>query len=167
VHTGDILEAMHDQTPVQIAWVTPDLDATEKALTTLLGAKKWIRMPGVHFGPDACTYRGKPADFVADISLSYAGDTQLELIAPVQGESIYTEFLDKSGAGLHHICIESDDLERALAQRDAEVVQRGVMPGGMEFAYVSAEGAGVPYIEIAHIPSEIRSFFDYVKQEQR
>ena len=74
---------MLDQTPVQIAWVTRDLDATEKALTTLLGAKKWIRMPGVHFGPDTCTYRGRPADFVADISLSYAGDTQLELIAPV------------------------------------------------------------------------------------
>jgi hypothetical protein len=31
---------MPDQTPVQIAWVTRDLDATEKALTTLLGAKK-------------------------------------------------------------------------------------------------------------------------------
>ena len=82
---------MADQTPVQIAWVTRDIDATEKALTTLLGAKKWIRMPGVHFGPDTCTYRGGPADFVADISLSYAGDTQLELIAPVTGESIYTE----------------------------------------------------------------------------
>ena len=158
---------MHDQTPVQIAWVTPDLDATEEALTTLLGAKKWIRMPAVHFGPDTCTYRGRPADFVADISLSYAGETQLELIAPVRGESIYTEFLDRAGAGLHHICIETDDLERALAQRDAEVVQRGLMPGGMEFAYVSAEGAGVPYIEIAHIPPEIRAFFDYVKQEQR
>jgi catechol 2,3-dioxygenase-like lactoylglutathione lyase family enzyme len=166
VHAGDILEAMHDQTPVQIAWVTPDLDATEKALTTLLGAKKWIRMPGVHFGPDTCTYRGRPADFVADISLSYAGDTQLELIAPVAGESIYTEFLARAGAGLHHVCIETDDLERALADRDAEVVQRGLMPGGMEFAYVSAEDAGVPYIEIAHIPPEIRAFFDYVKQEQ-
>jgi catechol 2,3-dioxygenase-like lactoylglutathione lyase family enzyme len=158
---------MHDQTPVQIAWVTPDLDATEEALTTLLGAKKWIRMPAVHFGPDTCTYRGRPADFVADISLSYAGETQLELIAPVRGESIYTEFLDRAGAGLHHICIETDDLERALAQRDAEVVQRGLMPGGMEFAYVSAEGAGVPYIEIAHIPPEIQAFFDYVKQEQQ
>jgi hypothetical protein len=158
---------MHDQTPVQIAWVTRDLEATEKTLTMLLGAKKWIRMPGVYFGPDSCTYRGKPADFIADISLSYAGDTQLELIAPVQGDSIYTEFLDRSGPGLHHICIESDNLERALAQRNAEVVQRGVMPGGMEFAYVSAEAAAVPYIEIAHIPSEIRSFFDYVKQEQR
>jgi hypothetical protein len=25
----------------------------------------------------------------------------------------------------------------------------------------------VPYIEIAHIPPEIRAFFDYVKQEQQ
>jgi hypothetical protein len=158
---------MHAQTPVQIAWVTPDLDATEKALPTLLGAKKWIRMAAVHFGPDACTYRGRPADFVADIALSYAGDTQLELIAPVRGVSIYTEFLDRAGPGLHHICVEVDDVERALAERNAEVVQRGLMPGGMEFAYVSAEGAGVPYIEIAHIPPEIRAFFDYVKQEQR
>jgi len=158
---------MIDQTPVQIAWVTRDLDATEKALTMLLGAKKWIRMPGVHFGPDACTYRGKPADFVADISLSYAGETQLELIAPANGQSIYTDFLDRAGAGLHHICIEVDDVERALAERDAEAVQRGLIPGGMEFAYVSAEAAGVPYIEIAHIPPVIRAFFDHVKQEQQ
>ena len=158
---------MFDQTPVQIAWVTRDLDATEKALTILLGAKKWIRMPGVHFGPDACTYRGKPADFVADISLSYAGETQLELIAPVNGQSIYTDFLDRAGAGLHHICIEVEDVERALAERDAEAVQRGLMPGGMELAYVSAEAAGVPYIEIAHIPPVIRAFFDHVKQEQQ
>ena len=158
---------MLDQTPVQIAWVTRDLDTTERALTTLLGAKKWIRIAGVHFGPDTCTYRGRPADFVADISFSYAGDTQLELIAPVTGESIYTDFLDSVGPGLHHICIEVDDIERALAERDAEVVQRGVMVGGMEFAYVSAEEAGVPYIEIAHIPPMIRAFFDYIKQEQK
>jgi catechol 2,3-dioxygenase-like lactoylglutathione lyase family enzyme len=157
---------MPDQTPVQIAWVTHDLDATETTLTALLGAKKWVRMAGVHFGPEACTYRGEPADFVADISLSYAGDTQLELIAPVSGESIYTEFLDRCGPGLHHICIEADDVQAALDEHDVEVVQRGVMPGGMEFAYVSAAQAGVPYLEIAHISPEIRAFFDYVKQEQ-
>jgi hypothetical protein len=157
---------MPDQTPVQIAWVTQDLAATETTLTALLGAKKWVRIAGVHFGPEACTYRGRPADFVADISLSYAGDTQLELIAPVSGESIYTEFLDRCGPGLHHICIEADDVQAALDERDAEVVQRGVMPGGLEFAYVSAAQAGVPYIEIAHISPEMRAFFDYVKQEQ-
>jgi hypothetical protein len=156
---------MHAQTPVQIAWVTTDLAATESALTTLLGAKKWIRVPDVHFGPDSCTYRGRPADFTAHISFSYAGDTQLELIAPVAGESVYTEFLDRAGPGLHHICVEVDDVDAAIGA--AEVVQRGVMPGGMEFAYVTAASAGVPYLEIAHIPPEIQAFFDYVKQEQQ
>ena len=38
--------------PVQIAWVTHDLDATETALTGLLGVKKWVRLPEVHFAPD-------------------------------------------------------------------------------------------------------------------
>jgi catechol 2,3-dioxygenase-like lactoylglutathione lyase family enzyme len=163
---------MHDQTPVQIAWVTRDLDATERALTRLMGAKKWVRMPDVHFGPDTCTHRGQPADYVADVSLSYAGDTQLELIAPVRGESIYTEFLEAAGPGLHHVAIEAadpDTFETMLrdAERDgAPVVSQGVMPGGMRFAYVSAAQAGIPYLEIAHVPSEIRAFFDYVKQEQ-
>lgn len=156
---------MRNQTPVQIAWVTTDLDATEGALTTMLGAKKWIRVPNVHFGPDTCTFRGRPADFVADVSFSYAGDTQLEVIAPVSGDSVYSEFLERSGPGLHHVCVETDDIDEAIG--GAEVVQRGVMPGGMEFAYVSAAAAGVPYIEIAHIPSDIRAFFDYVKQEQQ
>ena len=163
---------MLDQTPVQIAWVTRDLDATEMALTTLLGAKKWVRIPSVHFAPDACTFRGRPADFVADISLSYAGDTQLEIIAPISGESIYTEFLDRAGPGLHHISIEAADTDAFDAaivdaeRHGAPVVQEGVMPGGMRFAYVSAERAGVPYIEIAHNSPEIRAFYDYVKQEQ-
>ena len=164
---------MHAQTPVQIAWVTRDLDATEKALTTLLGAKKWVRMPDVHFGPDACTLHGRPADFVATISLSYAGDTQLELIAPVKGDSIYTEFLDTAGPGLHHVCVEAPNAEEFdAALRDAErngipVAAQGTMPGGMRFAYVSAAEAGVPYVEIAYIPDEIKAFFDYVKQEQQ
>ncbi len=163
---------MHDQTPVQIAWVTRDLAATEAALSALLGAKKWVRMPGVQFGPDSCTYRGKPADFVADISLSYAGATQLELIAPVSGASIYTEFLDRCGAGLHHVCVALADtasFDDALvdAERNGSpVVMSGTMPAGMRFAYVSAEQAGVPYLEFAYLPPEIHAFFSYIKQEQ-
>jgi catechol 2,3-dioxygenase-like lactoylglutathione lyase family enzyme len=160
------------QTPVQIAWVTHDLDATEAALTALLGAKKWVRMPDVRFGPDTCTYRGAPADFVAHISLSYAGDMQLELIEPVTGDSIYSEFLRDCGPGLHHICMRADDRAAfAAALRDAgalgvDVVTQGVMPGGMEFAYLSAPAAGIPFVEIAYIPDDIQAFFEYIKQEQ-
>jgi catechol 2,3-dioxygenase-like lactoylglutathione lyase family enzyme len=162
------------QTAVQIAWVTPDIDATEAALTGLLGVKKWVRLPDVHFAPDTCTYRGEPADFHASISLSYLGEMQLELIAPVRGESIYREFLrENPNGGLHHICTEAVDVEHfdaalaAAVQRGTDIVSQGVMPGGIRFAYLSEAAAGVPYLELAHIPDEIRSFFDHIKQEQQ
>jgi catechol 2,3-dioxygenase-like lactoylglutathione lyase family enzyme len=164
---------MLNQTPVQLAWVTADLDATERSLSALLGARTWVRMPGVHFGPDTCTHHGRPADYTADISLSYAGDLQLELIAPGTGDSVYSEFLDRSGSGLHHVCVEVADEAAfdaavvAAIDRGATVAAQGVMPGGMRFAYVSDEQAGVPYVEIAHIPDEIRQFFDYVRQQQQ
>ncbi|MCV7377336.1 lactoylglutathione lyase [Mycobacterium alsense] len=161
------------QSPTQIAWVTRDLDATETALTGLLGVRKWVRIPDVHFPPDACSYHGKPADFVASISLSYLGDTQLELISPVRGENIYSDFLRESGPGLHHICVEAESpaqFDAALAdvaERGAAVVQQGVMPGGIQFAYVSAPQAGVPFLEIAYVSPEMRAFYDYIKKEQR
>jgi catechol 2,3-dioxygenase-like lactoylglutathione lyase family enzyme len=161
------------QSPTQIAWVSADLDATETALTGLLGVRKWIRIPDVHFAPESCSYQGKPADFVASISLSYLGDMQLELISPVRGENVYSDFLRDSGPGLHHICMEAESPEQfdaALAEatdQGAPVVQQGVMPGGIQFAYVSAPQAGVPFIEIAYISPEMRAFYDYIKQEQR
>ncbi len=160
------------QSPTQIAWVTLDLAATETALTGLLGVRKWVRIPDVHFAPDSCSYLGKPADFVASISLSYLGDMQLELISPVRGENIYSDFLRDRGPGLHHVCMEAENLEgfdAALAEaadHGAAVVQQGVMPGGIHFAYVSAPQAGVPFIEIAYISPDMRAFYDYIKQEQ-
>ena len=159
--------------PVQIAWVTHNLDATETALTGLLGVRKWVRIPDVHFAPDTCTYRGEPADFVASISLSYLGDMQLELISPVRGENIYSDFLRESGPGLHHICIEApspegfDEVLSDAADQGAAVVQQGVMPGGLQFAYVSVPQAGVPFVEIAYVSSEMRAFYDYIKREQK
>jgi hypothetical protein len=55
----------------------------------------------------------------------------------------------------------------AAADHGAPVVQQGVMAGGIQFAYVSAPQAGVPFIEIAYISPEMRAFYDYIKQEQR
>jgi hypothetical protein len=159
--------------PVQVAWVTHDLGATETALTGLLGVKKWIRLPDVHFAPDTCSYLGRPADFVASISLSYLGDMQLELIEPVRGPNIYSDFLRDRGPGLHHICVEADSLENfdatltSAAEHGAAVAQQGVMPGGLRFAYLSAPQSGVPFLEIAHFSAEMQQFFDYIKQEQR
>lgn len=76
-HRGLFCEAMTlgARLPIQIAWVTHDLDAAEAALTGLLGVNNWARMPDVHFTSDTGTYRGEPADFVADIPVSCLGES--------------------------------------------------------------------------------------------
>ncbi|MBM0123526.1 VOC family protein [Pimelobacter simplex] len=152
----------------QLAWVTDDLDATEQALGATLGAVAWTRMPAVHFGPDACTLRGEPADFTADVSLSYAGDLQLELIRPVTGTSIYTEFLAERGPGLHHVCCEVASMDEALdrAERDGfAVVQAGTMAGGlMRFAYLDTAAAGASYVELAEISPDLQAMFAQIKE---
>lgn len=151
----------------QLAWVTDDLDATEQVLGAAFGASTWTRMPGVHFGPDACTVRGEPADFTADISLSYAGDLQLELIRPVAGPAIYTEFLAERGSGLHHVCCEVPDMDAALEQAERDglaVVQAGPMAGGlMRFAYLDTSAAGASYVELAEISADLQAMFADIK----
>lgn len=151
---------------VQVAWVVTDLDAAEQLFAGQFGTGAWTRLEAIHFAPDSCTYRGQPADFTADVSLAYSGDLQLELIRPVSGDSIYTEFLAASGPGLHHVCWEVDDLEAAVAaagRAGLDVLQRGTMAGMMEFAYVDGAAAGAPYVELARLGPEIRAFFETVK----
>ena len=52
-----------------------------------------------------------------------------------------------------------EQFDAALAEaadRGAAVVQQGVMPGGIQFAYVSAPQAGVPFMEIAYVSPEMQ-----------
>jgi catechol 2,3-dioxygenase-like lactoylglutathione lyase family enzyme len=154
---------------IQTAWVVEDITRSEQFFVDHFGVRKWIRIPDVHFGPDTCTYRGAPADFVAHVAMAYIGDMQLELIQPVSGDSIYTEFLERSGPGLHHVCFVPDDFDSAVAQAEQDgvpVVQRGSMGGGlMEFAYIDGRDAGVPYVELARLGPRMEDFYVAIKEQ--
>ena len=152
----------------QLAWVTDDIAATETLLHEQFGSGRWTRIPDVRFDPEHSSLRGRPSGFTAHISLAYAGDLQLELIEPVAGESVHTEFLDRHGPGLHHVCFEVDDLAAACARADAAgvpVLQRGsMMDGEIEFAYLDGSAAGAPYLELARIGPRMREFYDAVRR---
>lgn len=151
----------------QLAWVTEDIGATSALLSRSFGVGAWTQLPDIHFDPEHCTLHGAPADFVVHVALAYAGDLQLELIQPVRGASIYTEFLDRCGPGLHHLCFEVDDMSVARAAAEADglpVVQAGsMMAGAMEFAYVDGSAHGVPYVELARIGPDMQAFFAAIK----
>jgi hypothetical protein len=152
---------------IQLAWVVADVAAAEQHLTALRGIRQWTRLPDIRFGPDSCEYRGSPADFTAHISMAYVDDLQLELIQPVTGVSIYTEFLERSGGGLHHLCFETADLDetlRSAAAQGMDVVQRGDMAhGAIRFAYLDGAVHGVPYVELAQLDDGMRAFYEAVK----
>ncbi|MBU3067218.1 VOC family protein [Nocardia sp. NEAU-G5] len=147
----------------QVAWVVHDIDAAEQEFTDRYGVDEWVRMPRMHFGPESSRYRDAPADFTLDTSLGYAGGQQLELIAPVSGENLYTEALTRTGPGLHHIAWVPDDFDAALAQAQAqgtEIVQHcTVAEIGMEFVHLSGGPLG-SYIELLRLPAPARAMFD-------
>jgi len=51
------------------------------------------------------------------------GESEIELVEPLTAESGIARFLEKRGEGLHHICLEVDDIEAALQDLAAQGVR--------------------------------------------
>jgi methylmalonyl-CoA epimerase len=76
------------------------------------------------------------------------GDTELELLEPTSKDNTVTRFLERRGPGLHHICLEVDDLAAAMDEfsaRGAEFVDPEPRPGAVgKVAFILPEvGRGV------------------------
>lgn len=149
----------------QVCWVVPDIEAGERLLGRLLGVPAWTPMGEVRFGPDEATHRGRPADFSARVSLGWSGDLQVELIEPVAGESLYAEFLGEHPAGgLHHVAIETDDVDATVRESGLEVLSEGTMAGGlMRFAYLDGAAHGAPFVEVVWLSNDMRRMFAAMK----
>ena len=53
---------------------------------------------------------------IAFLPMGGPGGSEIELIEPTTADSSLTKFLNKRGEGLHHICLEVDDIDAALAE---------------------------------------------------
>ncbi len=49
-----------------------------------------------------------------NIAFVEAGASHIELLEPTDSESGIGRYLDKKGAGMHHVCIEVDDIEATM-----------------------------------------------------
>ncbi len=48
------------------------------------------------------------------------GESRVELLEPTSDDSPIAKFIEKRGAGIHHIAVEVDDIEAALAKLKSE-----------------------------------------------
>lgn len=127
----------------QVGIVVKDMDkATERLSAMGIGPFEPRVLP-----PDREEwYRGRPLKPDVKISKAYIGETEIELIQPVSGESPHQEFLDSKGEGIQHLACTVEDLDKQvekLTAQGATVLLQAKFPGGGGIAYVDFGVAGL------------------------
>ena len=164
--TNEALEAIAGHF-FQVAYVVRDLAAAEAWFQKILGVPSWVRMENIAFGAE-CSYRGRPSDSAANLAVGYLRETQVELIEPIRGESLYTEFLESRGPGLHHLAFDVPDFDAtldALGETGLELIAAGSIGPGNRFAYFDCESAQASVIEILGFDEATRGFMEQLKQQ--
>ncbi|MCX5733004.1 MAG: VOC family protein [candidate division NC10 bacterium] len=146
----------------QVGFVVRDID---RAMETYwrVGIGPWrVYTYGAPLVKDL-TYRGKPGNWRFRIALAGVGGFSLELIQPLSGENIYSDFLEKHGeGGIQHLGFVVQDMDRVVeeAQRSGyQVIQSGRghgVHGDGKFAYLSTEDDLLTVYEVMELVSERR-----------
>ena len=141
--TGNVPEMFDDF--AQIGVVVNDVAKSIKHLSEIFGIGPFrvIDYPPADRQDIERYYHGEPADFTARLAFANLGPVELELIQPLEGESIWRDFLNQHGEGIHHIRFNARDIESVtghLAANEIEVAQMGsgLRPGTM-FKYFDTE----------------------------
>lgn len=124
----------------QVGIVVRDVEAAVRAFESILGIGPfWIidwPIPGID--PEA-TYYGKPGRWRMREAFAQIGQIQLELIQPLDGHSVFQDFLETHGPGLHHIRLLTDDFEgdtAALQKAGIAMISSGTgVHIGSQWAY--------------------------------
>ncbi len=88
------------------------------------------------------------------------GMGRIELICPTEPNTSVARFLDKRGEGLHHICIEVDDIDAALAElkkQGAPLIDETpkIGAGGAKIAFIHPKGTHGVLTELRQGPSKV------------
>lgn len=128
-----------------VAVVAPDID----------GALKFWRDA---LGLDVHHTEHNTAEAV-DVAFMSIGDSEIEIIAPTTPDSGVAKYLEKRGAGFHHLCVEVDDIDAAMAHLRGQGVElinesHRVRPNGIKYAFVHPRSTGGVMVELYQLPAE-------------
>jgi methylmalonyl-CoA/ethylmalonyl-CoA epimerase len=111
---GDLLAAF--KTAVQVGVVVRDLDQSMRELTELFGIGPFRMVqcppPGRE---DRQFYQGQLCRFRTRQAFADLGTVELELIQPLEGRTVWSDFLAEHGPGIHHIRFNVPDHESLSA----------------------------------------------------
>jgi hypothetical protein len=126
---------------LQIAIVVRDLEEAMRTYVHEYGIGPWEIY---EFGPDTVENMVRdeqPAEYAMRIAVTMVGGVQWELIQPLDGASIYADFLEERGGGLHHVGVGGTpygDALGAMRAKGRRMIQGGHY-NGVDFAYLSTD----------------------------
>ena len=81
------------------------------------------------------------------------GGSEVEIVQPITADSGLARFLEKRGPGMHHVCLEVDDLDGMLEQLEGKQVQLinrtpVVAADGKRYVFIHPKSAGGVLVEL-------------------
>ena len=126
--------------PDHIGIVVRDIDKTIEFLSSAWGIGPW------QFAEYAPSGDELKMDEPFSIKLAFAnlGSIRVELIQPLEGRSLWSEFLEKKGEGVQHIAFyvsNWDEMMSKLQEQERSVVGGGLI-GGKHWHYYQSDPGG-------------------------
>lgn len=109
-------------------------------------------------GLDVKEVKGVPGES-AEVAFLPVGDSEIELVKPTSQDSGLSRFLEKRGPGMHHICLEVDDiisLVEHLKGRHIRLINDvpQVDPDGKKYAFIHPESTQGVLVELYELPAD-------------
>jgi methylmalonyl-CoA/ethylmalonyl-CoA epimerase len=87
------------------------------------------------------------------------GESNIELVQPTSDDSPLVKFLETRGPGIHHICLEVDDIQsevEELKKRGARMIDEKPRPGAhnTQVAFMHPKSSGGVLIELNQLPED-------------
>jgi len=91
----------------------------------------------------------------AKVAFFPCGESEVELVEPTDTESGTARFLQTRGPGIHHLCLEVDDIDKALEELKAKDVrlinETAIVMEGRKMAFIHPKSSGGVLIELYQI----------------
>jgi hypothetical protein len=142
----------------QVAFVVKDLTAGMEFFNRTMGIPRFYAIEDFGHKARDKTFRSRPAEHNFKLALAYSGDTQIELIQHLSGDTCYNEHLERRGEGLHHLGFFLYDPQEYQRASDS-LVADGYSPlmsgrfGATLYTYFDTEAAIGSIMEIVYLDS--------------
>lgn len=128
----------------QVGFIVKDIEKSKRKFAEFLGMPVPDHFDGGKFEVTKMEYRGQPAP-KANCWMAFfdvGGAMQIELIQPNGEKSVWQDFLDEHGEGMHHIAFKIKNMKEKIASCEdfgSKCVQKGEYGSGDgRYAYVDA-----------------------------